>query len=105
MSDPHYALDYDRMIECEWISLNGVSEDDVDAFVLNFRLLVQDKDVFSVKCLAETVYINGDVPAVLRNDFFALRERWQRFLETASVIKHFHEDRNYKNAELFDILI
>lgn len=105
MSDPQYTLDYDRMIRRQWISMNGVTEDDVDAFVLNFRLLIQDGDGFSIRSLAESVYVRDDVPDSLRNDFFAVRKRWLQFLETVSVIKHGYENRNYSNGELLDILI
>ncbi|MEO7860567.1 MAG: hypothetical protein ABIU05_09000, partial [Nitrospirales bacterium] len=105
MSDPQYTLDYDRMMRRQWISVNGVTEDDIDAFVLNFRLLVQDRDGFSIRSLAESVYVIDDVPDRLRKDFFSVRERWMRFLETVSIIRHSSESRNYCNRELFDILI
>ena len=42
MATPHYRLDYNRMMNREWISAEGITEDDVDAFVLNVRLLIQD---------------------------------------------------------------
>lgn len=105
MSDPQYTLDYDRMMRRQWISMNGVTEDDIDAFVLNFRLLVQDRDGFSIRSLAESVYVRDDVPDSLRKDFISVRERWMRFLETVSIIRHSSESRNYSNKELFEILI
>ena len=69
MSDPHYQLDYERMMQREWISVDGVTEDDVDAFVLSFRCLTQDRDGFSIRRLAEDVYASPSVPGELKDRF------------------------------------
>jgi hypothetical protein len=105
MENPHYTLDYERMMRREWISADGVTEDAVDAFVLNVRLLVQDRDGFSIRCLANDVYAQSSVPAELRDRFAQQRRIWHEHRERPSVFKHFTKDRNFTNGELFDVLM
>ena len=105
MENPHYTLDYKRMMERDWISQDGVTEDAVDAFVLNVRLLVQDKDGFSIRCLYDDVYACSSVPGELRNRFAEQKRRWLEHLESPSAFKHFTEGRNFSNGELFDALM
>jgi hypothetical protein len=105
MEKPHYTLDYEKMMKRDWISADGVTEDAVDAFVLNVRLLVQDQDGFSIRRLADDVYAESSVPANLRGRFAGQRERWREHIEQPSMFKHFTEDRNFTNGELFDILM
>ena len=49
--NPHYQLNYEKMINRQWVSIDGISEDEIDSFVLNVRLLIQDNDGFSIRCL------------------------------------------------------
>ena len=105
MENPHYTLDYKRMIRQEWISVDGVTEDDVDAFILSVRLLIQDRDGFSIRRLAEDVYKNDDVPKELRDRFAAERDRRSDHEKSATTLKHFTEDRNFTNGELFEVLM
>lgn len=103
--NPHYKLDYEQMIKHQWISVDDITEDDIDAFVLNVRLLIQDNDGFSIRCLAEEVYSQNDVPDELKDEFHEHRQKWRDYRESSSIIKHLKEDRNFKNGELFDILL
>ena len=105
MAHPHYRLDYDRMMKRQWISADGVTEDSVDAFVLNVRLLVQDTDGFSIRRLAEDVYHDNSVPHTLRSRFGEQRQKWCSHIDARSPFTHFAENRNYTNGELFDILM
>lgn len=103
--NPHYKLDYEQMIKRQWISVDDITEDDIDAFVLNVRLLIQDNDGFSIRCLAEEVYSQNDVPDELKDEFHEHRQKWHDYRESSSIVKHLKEDRNFKNGELFDILL
>lgn len=105
MASPHYTLDYKKMMRREWISADGLTEDAVDAFVLNVRLLVQDQDGFSIRRLAEDVYDQDSVPADMRSRFAEQRRKWREHVELPSVCKHFGEDRNFTNGELFKVLM
>ena len=105
MANPQYTLDYEKMIRREWISVDGVTEDTVDAFVLNIRLLVQDQDGFSIRCLAENVYSHDSVPDDLRSHFDQHRQRWREYIDSESIYRHPLENRSLANGEIFDVLM
>lgn len=105
MENPKYKLDYERIMQREWISINGVTEDAVDAFVLNVRLLIQNQDGFSIRSLANDVYTDSSVPSNLKDRYDTQRVKWREHIEQSSMFKHFTEDRNFTNGELFDIIM
>lgn len=105
MENPQYKLDYERMGKKEWISVNGVTEDAVDAFALNIRLLVQDRDGISIRKLAEDVYVDSSVPIELRDRFNGQRQEWIKHTQQPTMFKHSTEGRNYTYGELFEIIM
>ncbi len=105
MKNPHYTLDYDKMINRKWISADDLTEDSVDAFVLNVRLLVQDQDGFSIRRLAEDIYAQDSVPAGMRSRFAEQRDKWREHKDQLSVIRHSGESRNLTNGEIFEVLM
>jgi hypothetical protein len=107
MENPHYKLDYERMIKRQWVSVDGVTEDIVDAFVLNLRLLIQNNDGFSIHSLAKDVYENRNinVPEEMRERFSEQRHKWHEHMDRPSVFKHLTEERNLTNHELFYVLL
>lgn len=88
MANPHYTLNYNRMINREWISADRVTEDDINTFVLNVRLLVQDGDGISIRELAKNIYSAPNVPQNFRKQFVKDRKRWQEHIAQASAIGH-----------------
>ena len=105
MATPHYVLDYERMAKREWISVDGVNEDAVDAFVLHIRLLTQDQDGFSIRRLAEDVYSEASTPEDLADRFDRLRTEWREHITKQSLLRHPHAERNLTNGEVFDTLL
>ncbi len=105
MANPQYKLDYARMQNGEWISIDGVTEDDVDSFILNVRLLVQDRDRISIGALAKDIFSDHDVPQSLREQFNQDRKRWEDHTNENSAIGHLTEKRNFTNGEVFDLLL
>ena len=103
--NPNYKLEYEQMIKSQWISVKDITEDDIDAFVLNVRLLIQDNDGFSIRCLAEDVYSRNDVPDNLKDEFNNHRKKLSDYIESSSIFKHYQENRNFRNGELFKILL
>ncbi|HUT29145.1 MAG TPA: hypothetical protein VMX13_05070 [Sedimentisphaerales bacterium] len=103
--DPNYRLDHSQMIKREWISVHGITEDDIDAFVLNARLLIQDNDGFSIRCLAESVYSGDDVPEKVKEQFSEYRRKWRDYRESSSPFKHYEDDRHFTNGELFGVVL
>jgi len=45
--------DMKRIMAGDWLAYEGLTSDDLDAFCLNLRLLIQDRDGYSLRCLAE----------------------------------------------------
>jgi hypothetical protein len=105
MANPRYTLDYERLAKSEWVSLDGVTEDAIDAFVLHIRLLTQDQDGFSIRCLAKDVYSHGSVPPALKSRFDQLRSEWREYTDHASLLRHPNENRNFTYGELFEALL
>lgn len=105
MDDPSFTLSYKKVIDRDWICFDGVTEDAVDAFVLNIRVLLQERDGFSIKCLANGVYADQAIPKDLVDRFGRAMDRWDTHLIQHSLIKHFSESRNFTNRELFEIIM
>ena len=103
--NPRYTLKFDAMLRREWVAIDGVTEDDVDAFVLNLRLLIQDTDKISIRCLYKDVYSLPNAPGDLRARFIGARNDWQKFRDAQSVFVHPVEQRNFQQGELFDVLL
>jgi hypothetical protein len=102
--NPNYTLNPDLVMKRQWIAIDGVTEDDVDALVLNIRLLIQVKDACSIQYLAKKVYQNGNAPNDLIVKFDEQREKWCEYKQRPSIISHLKDNRNFTNEELFDII-
>jgi hypothetical protein len=104
METPHYQLEYEKMVERNWVAADGVTEDDVDAFALNLRLLIQDKDGFSFRQLFNNIYSQKEVPNDLRIRFEKEINTWDEYQEMSSIFSRPKGEGNYLNKELFEIL-
>ena len=104
MAKANYRLDSERIVNGDWIAINGITEDDVDAFVLNLRCLLQDGDGFSVNCLSKVYAMNG-VPDEYRREFEVQRECLQTHWERPSMIHRLEGKGTYTNNELFAIIV
>jgi len=104
MENPQYQLQYDKMINRDWIAADGITEDDVDSFVLNLRLLIQDRDGFSIRRIYEDIYSQNDTPDYIRKRFEQERKKWHDHLGLLSLFRRVEGQENYTNKELFDIL-
>jgi hypothetical protein len=105
MRNPRYVFSYEKMMNREWICADGVSEDAIDAFVLNVRLLVQDNDGFSIRRLAEDVYTGETVPLELKERFATARGEWREHMDQYTPFKHPCREGNFTNQELFEVLM
>ena len=104
MENPHYKIQYEKVMNRGWIAVDGLSEDDVEAFVLNLRLLVQDRNGFSIRCLSE-IYEDSCISAELRREYKEQREIWRQHLEGQSAVRNHGTASNYMNGELFKIIL
>lgn len=103
MEKPHYKIQHDKIMNLDWIAIDGVSPDDVDAFVLNLRLLIQDRDGFSIRCLSK-IYDEDEVPKELSGAFDEQRRKWNTHLSDMSLLTKPGGNEKYSNEELFNIL-
>ena len=103
MANPHYKLQYERIINREWIAADGITPDDVDAFILNLRLLLQDRDGFSIRCLSE-IYGQSGVSTEYQSQFDAQHAKLNEHWALPSLIGKPDHSGNYTNKELFDTL-
>lgn len=88
----------------EWICADGVTEDAVDAFVLNVRLLVQDRDGFSISQLAAFYDCEG-VPGELKERFSVARKRWTAHAAHIAPFRKPDGKANFTYGELFEVLL
>ena len=75
----------------------------LDAFVLNLRLLIQDRDGFSIRCLAK-LYKEDGVPKNLAMAFDEQRKKWKNYRSSLSLLIKPGGTEKLSNGELFDIL-
>jgi hypothetical protein len=104
MATPRYKIQHDKIMDLEWIAFDDVSEDDVDAFVLNLRLLIQDGDGFSIRCLAK-IYEKDGVPQELSEAFDKQRQKWETYRSSMSLLIKPGGTEKLSNGELFDIIL
>jgi hypothetical protein len=102
--NPSYTLNFMEMLRREWPALDGVTEEAVDAFVLNLRLLIQNTDGISIRCLWDKVYSGPNVPVSLRDAFADARQDWSDYRAADSVFLHPVTAQKLSQGELFDIL-
>ena len=103
METPRYIIQHDKIMDRQWIAFDNISEDDLDAFVLNLRLLIQDRDGFSIRCLAK-LYREIGVPKDLAKAFDEQRGKWKTHRNSLSLLIKPGGTEKLSNGELFDIL-
>jgi hypothetical protein len=106
MATPHYKIQIDKIMKREWIAFDDVSEDDVDAFVLNLRLLIQHspRDCFSIKCLSE-IYKKDGIPKQLSKAFDEQEQSWENYRSLPSLFTKPESSDKLSNGNLFDIIL
>jgi hypothetical protein len=104
MENHEYHFKTEKLINKEWISADGVSEDDIDAFVLNLRLLIQPRDGISFHQIFTKYYSQNEESKLLRIRFKEEIIHWKEHEEIISIFGRLDGKGNYSNKELFDIL-
>jgi hypothetical protein len=102
MATPRYIIQPDKIMDRQWIAFDNISEDGLDAFVLNLRLVIQDRDGFSIRCLAK-LYEN-EAPEDLATAFDEQRNRWKDYRNSLSLLVKPGGSERLSNGDLFDIL-
>ena len=103
---PTFYISIEDILNGQWCQAAGINRDDVDAFVLNLRLIVQDKDGFSINCLSRIYQDNSSIPPKLCKRFADARSVLNKMLSGSSCISRGDIDNpTYTNQELFDIIM
>lgn len=95
--------DMARLVLGDWLVFEGLHREDLDSFFLNFRLLIQDRDGFSIESLAniyEKFPADYDEAKMVFND---LREKINDYLTQESILK-FHE-KHLTNNDVLEIIL
>ena len=103
MANQHYHIQHDKIMNLDWVAVDGVTHDDVDAFVCNLRLLIQDRDGFSIRCLSK-LYEDDEVPDALSDAFNQERQKWKTHLNSETLFQKPDSDKKYSYEELFNIV-
>ena len=61
----------EAIISGDWLAYEGLRPDDLDAFCLNLRLLMQDRDGYSIRCLSKEY---EKLPETLQMNKFYLKK-------------------------------
>lgn len=64
--------DMRELLAGSWLPYEGLHREDVDSFVLNLRVLIQDQDGFSIRCL-------GKVYETFPDDYFQVKQLFNKF--------------------------
>jgi hypothetical protein len=102
MATPRYVIQHDKIMDRQWIAFDNISEDDLDSFVLNLRLLIQDRDGFSIRCLSKLY--EDEAPGDLATAFDEQRNKWKNYRSSLSLLVKPGGTEKLSNGELFDIL-
>ena len=102
MATPKHVIQNDKIMDRQWIAFDNISEDDLDAFVLNLRLLIQDRDGFSIRCLSKLY--KDQAPEDLVTAFEEQRNKWNDYKSSLSLLTKPGATEKLSNGDLFDIL-
>lgn len=92
-----------RIVAGEWLAHDGLNQDALEAFCLNLRLLIQDRDEFSIRQISE---ISKSWPAEHQKEKYEIEQAvatLQEQLSRKSLVS-IYEDRVTTNKELFDVI-
>jgi hypothetical protein len=93
----------ERIIEGDWLAHDGLSTDALDAFCLNLRFLIQDRDGFSIRNIRSISDKWPESCTSLQHEIKIATEKLDTELNKSSVVQIF-ENKKTSNRDLFDIV-
>lgn len=95
--------DIQKLCSGTWLAYDGLDREDVDSFVLNLRVLLQDRDGFSIRCLA-AVYDNFPSEFAQAKDLFkGVRDGLSAYLRQPSLVGI--GGNKFTKHEILDIIL
>lgn len=96
--------DMKRIMAGDWLAYEGLTADDLDAFCFNLRLLIQDRDGYSLRCLAEYYKCLPSEAVELSKLVKEERDSLNAFLDEKSLVQlrgHNVTDQNFFEIVLY----
>lgn len=97
------ASDMAKVVAGDWLAHDGLNVDEFDAFCLNLRFFLQDKDGFSIRKVKDIASEWPEQHADLRNEIYGAIQTLKGHLD-ASCLVRISDDKPTTNRELFDVV-
>jgi len=95
--------DFEKIIAGDWLAHDGLSIDELDAFCLNLRLLIQPRDNISIWQIMDMSKKWTDDCAKFRDDIELSASKLDKELCKRSLVQ-IHKDQITYNKDLFEII-
>ena len=93
-----------ELLAGKWLVYEGLHREDLDSFILNLRLLIQDRDGFSIRCLSELYRSFPDDYREAQDAFVYVRGLLNKYLESPSTVRLKKRGKTTKRVVLNTIL-
>jgi len=103
LSAPQGTVDLQRFADGNWLKHPNLDQDELEAFCLNLRLLIQDRDGFSIRKIRELSEDWPDNYQAEREGIAQAANELHRRLDESSLVLLPGADRT-TNHELFDVV-
>lgn len=75
-----------QLLSGSWLPYEGLHREDIDSFVLNLRVLIQDRDGFSIRCLSKVYETFPEDFSQAKILFKSFRRELQAYLSTKTFL-------------------
>lgn len=96
--------DMARLLSGDWLAFEGLHREDLDSFCLNLRLLIQDRDGFSIKCLSKIYEQFPDDYDIAKKAFIHVRSNLNEYLAQTSLVQ-LDRQNPLSHKDLLDIIL
>ncbi len=95
--------DMEKIVQGNWLAHDGLNQDALDAFCLNLRFLIQDRDGFSIRKIADITGTWEDRFSPQRKAIREARDKLHQELKGKAFVQ-FKDNGEMTNEELFQIV-
>lgn len=92
------------VIERNWLAYSDLNSEDLDSFCLNLRLLIQDRDGFSIRCLSRIYEQFPEDYRQAKDAFCFVRQGLNEFLMEKSLVQ-LQGRRPLSHRELLNVIL
>lgn len=78
--------DMRELLSGTWLPYEGLHREDIDSFVLNLRIIIQDRDGFSIRCLGKIYEKFSDDLSQAKSIFKNFENELQTYLSSKSFL-------------------